>query len=1079
MSSLKRKKRALDEEQVLSRAEATAFQSAFFVLDDNESTSDEAHEPLLKRQRIEKTSTNNNVPELMEIYSDDADGDGSYSHAGKQHDESPPQFEETARTMMSPHDQHDRKEPSNHRAESKNIIKKETLSFPVDLPVTHLQQVKERIGTLVSIHGPGLALDCLPSLYRATFVGDTLDYKALGFKKLKKLVQSVDSVEMELLGAGWILSLSTDNGGSPRHDPSSSRPRLLATTSERSVKNERDPRLEQVHKHIGLVVAKHSPLALNHLNRHYQAEFAGETLDHKALGFHSLNELLESLTSKFRSAIKMKNMFGEWVLILSRTMDYYSTERKAQVVSRVEAVIAKHQPLSLCSLVHRYEAVFRGDSLDYKAMGFGKLTMFVKSIDSIKMEAVGDSTHLFMLSYQPEEAANKPIQVKTERSLRPLASNMTRIDNNDCCEEPPTVAPESQGTLEPFSGPNSIAEAQVAVRLQLLVARHAPLDLSVISSLYRNSFGERLDVKTLGYGKLSSFVASIGIHLTKSGNYWLLSQSTTYPTSETAGNEVSVTNVTRRRDEIDGSGLVSKDSDALDSDSVSGNGTHDNACSQDVEGDSTLALDNATAKDNEPAFEGIAGTDDQQVETEDIAITLHIDDHSVPPGARVTESGSDVESLFILDYTGAQENKVDDSEDGLVDATAVNGTGLHHSNEPKESSVESPLPSVSHERNRHSTSSEIQRRVQDLVARHSPLDVCDLSQLYQDSYGQVLNYKSLGYGKLKSFLLSVPHITIEQKERRWYLSASFAQLGDQLRNDAVFKGGKLFGCLGCGRRSIVWGQLLNHMDTCCPDKIQGHKLQQKCRIGHKKCKVPHLEEAIPVSSAESAFYRLYGCLNCGDLQGEWMPTLQHMALCCPERIVECATDAFQRRCTIGDTMCDVPGHERRGESVRYGCPDCGKLQHSWAECLKHMQECCVILLEDKDGLMQKCRLVDENCEVQCFQKNPAVSNEEIKEGRGNNHSVEMKENQNHLNDETHTVTLSPFDLEVSRLRQLVSKYEPLLVSKVQTMYRSEYGNERLHVRGLGFASVEDFVNLIPSIKVTLGNKKKPVLQTLS
>jgi len=112
-------------------------------------------------------------------------------------------------------------------------------------------------------------------------------------------------------------------------------------------------------------------------------------------------------------------------------------------------------------------------------------------------------------------------------------------------------------------------------------------------------------------------------------------------------------------------------------------------------------------------------------------------------------------------------------------------------------------------------------------------------------------------------------------------------------------------------------------------------------------------------------------------------------------------------------------------------------------------------------------------------KNPAVSNEEIKEGRGNSHSVEMKENQNHLNDETRTVALSPFDLEVSRLKQLVFKYEPLLVSKVQTMYRSEYGNERLHVRGLGFASVEDFVNLIPSIKVTLGNKTKPVLQTSS
>ena len=104
MTSLKRKKRALDEEHVLSRAEATAFQSAFFVLaDDTESTSNDSvahHQPLLKRQRVEENNTTSNqVPDLTEVCPDVA---GSYSLGDKQ-DESISQLDRTARIMMAPH----------------------------------------------------------------------------------------------------------------------------------------------------------------------------------------------------------------------------------------------------------------------------------------------------------------------------------------------------------------------------------------------------------------------------------------------------------------------------------------------------------------------------------------------------------------------------------------------------------------------------------------------------------------------------------------------------------------------------------------------------------------------------------------------------------------------------------------------------------------------------------------------------------------------------------------------------------------------------------------------------------------
>ena len=169
-----------------------------------------------------------------------------------------------------------------------------------------LEQVKERIRTLVSIHGPALGLDRLKSLYRATFGGQTLDYKALGFKKLKQLVESVESVEMECLGTDWALFLSTYACGGPRHEHDGP----LATSTEKMDKNEHQARLRQIRKRICLVVAKHSPLALNHLNRHYQNEF-GETVDHKAFGFDSLKPLIKSL-----DFIKMKLIQGELTLIM-------------------------------------------------------------------------------------------------------------------------------------------------------------------------------------------------------------------------------------------------------------------------------------------------------------------------------------------------------------------------------------------------------------------------------------------------------------------------------------------------------------------------------------------------------------------------------------------------------------------------------------------------------------------------------------------------------------------------------------------------------------------------------------------
>jgi len=48
--------------------------------------------------------------------------------------------------------------------------------------------------------------------------------------------------------------------------------------------------------------------------------------------------------------------------------------------------------------------------------------------------------------------------------------------------------------------------------------------------------------------------------------------------------------------------------------------------------------------------------------------------------------------------------------------------------------------------------SDVKKRVQTLVARHGPLELLHLPQVYQKTFGEGLDCKFVDYDKLKSFV---------------------------------------------------------------------------------------------------------------------------------------------------------------------------------------------------------------------------------------------------------------------------------------------------------------------------------------
>jgi hypothetical protein len=307
------------------------------------------------------------------------------------------------------------------------------------------------------------------------------------------------------------------------------------------------------------------------------------------------------------------------------------------------------------------------------------------------------------------------------------------------------------------------------------------------------------------------------------------------------------------------------------------------------------------------------------------------------------------EPLFALDSTGVDD---DTTRKGNITRNDQSNSKKLRANTKKRSILRVP------------------KRVHALVIQNAPLDICHLQQLYQDCFGEVLNFKSLGFGKLKSFVASIPSIDIKMVKSKCMLSSSSLspESPEQIVNEAgvIVDSQKVYGCLVCGEQSTVYGRVLEHMQQCCPEKCKLPKLQQKCTIGHKKCAVPDCAKTASkpkVLTAAEETCKLHGCLGCSDLQGEWNHCMRHMKQCCPELIVECAGNAFQRRCTLGDELCAVPGHEQGDDDDRYGCLHCGELQCSWRHCLEHMKGCCPSSLVAKEGLLWKCRLEDDKCEV--------------------------------------------------------------------------------------------------------------------
>lgn len=119
----------------------------------------------------------------------------------KQEGESLTQIKQEAENTDVPVKQEGKDAPNG----SQNDKKKGSLS------AITVAEAQKRIQTLIAGHDGYVNLGGLPQLYQERF-GERLDYKRLGFNKLKSFVQSVPRVDVEKCGNKWMLSPQTEQG---------------------------------------------------------------------------------------------------------------------------------------------------------------------------------------------------------------------------------------------------------------------------------------------------------------------------------------------------------------------------------------------------------------------------------------------------------------------------------------------------------------------------------------------------------------------------------------------------------------------------------------------------------------------------------------------------------------------------------------------------------------------------------------------------------------------------------------------------------------------------------------------------
>eukprot|EP00544_Gedaniella_sp_CCMP2646_P010493 CAMPEP_0202490678 /NCGR_PEP_ID=MMETSP1361-20130828/8010_1 /ASSEMBLY_ACC=CAM_ASM_000849 /TAXON_ID=210615 /ORGANISM="Staurosira complex sp., Strain CCMP2646" /LENGTH=641 /DNA_ID=CAMNT_0049120615 /DNA_START=131 /DNA_END=2056 /DNA_ORIENTATION=+ len=238
----------------------------------------------------------------------------------------------------------------------------------------------------------------------------------------------------------------------------------------------------------------------------------------------------------------------------------------------------------------------------------------------------------------------------------------------------------------------------------------------------------------------------------------------------------------------------------------------------------------------------------------------------------------------------------------------------------------------------------VQSRVVQLVHLHSgPLDVCKLPALYRDSYYSNLDYKSLGFSKLKSFLESTQAIKLKTAVDGSILASVPRNKGTATVETNRTKPGMATPTKLWQVQSRITLLVSHHSETLTVCNLSA-LFEETYRVkldfkGLGFAKLTRLLEAIPSIEVRKS--------NGGHPM--------HLVLCENRDKTHDATKLSV------DLSSHVSGPRSEYANKRYGCPDCGELQNKLALCLNHIKECCSELLNVKKGLQQRCMLEHKTC----------------------------------------------------------------------------------------------------------------------
>jgi len=439
--------------------------------------------------------------------------------------------------------------------------------------------------------------------------------------------------------------------------------------------------------------------------------------------------------------------------------------------------------------------------------------------------------------------------------------------NPTSLKTPTSSAAEPSASTAP--SPPSPMLKKVQSRVALLVGRHSqPLNACTLPGLYEKVFREKLDFKGLGYTKMRRFletIPSIELQFATKGPPLFLMLRENCTVADTLEMSPERHNDNGDSTSIAPSTIISENKPR---------GVDGNSCQVDSRGQHM-----AGPKPTRP--QAVAAKRELIIER----IELLVGRHSPLDSGRLPLLYKE-EFNESLDYKALGYDKMKpllETMPSIELRTSSKGPPLILMMREKWTTSDggqSKIAMKTHEPARTTVSvAETRARVKCLVSSNAPVDMCDLPRLYQEAYSDGLDYKALGFNKLKEFLATIPSIRIQTSEESLVslLYMSEAHSDERLNSghdapetsksvsefeenqEAVVTDDEMrYGCTECGELQDSWGRCLDHLKVCCPELLDNRKgLQQRCMLKHKMCEVPKSRDTMSQSEMPKAFASYY------------------------------------------------------------------------------------------------------------------------------------------------------------------------------------------------------------------------------